>query len=52
MMKCQEKPGGFGWSCRGKPDMQSPTFERLVLHGLAQIKEGKSRPVAELLDEL
>ena len=31
---------------------QSPTFRRLVENGLSEIKQGKSRPVEELLNEL
>lgn len=31
---------------------QSPTFRRLVEGGLSEIKQGKSRPVEELLNEL
>lgn len=31
---------------------QSPTFRQLVEGGLGEIKQGKSRPVEELLNEL
>jgi len=31
---------------------QSPAFGRLVERGLAEVKQGNTRPVRELLDEL
>ena len=31
---------------------QSPTFGRLVERGLAEVRQGNTRPVRELLDEL